>query len=111
MKNYSDTELSDNAQYWIGECCYVQRKYSLAVQEFDKVLQNYPKGDKVPAAMLKKGYSLLEGKNTDAGVRELRLLLQKYPSSDAAQLARDRLNSMGATISEKSVAPRNPAGR
>ena len=111
LKNYPDTELSDNAQYWIGECNYVQRKYSLAVQEFDKVVQNYPKGDKVPAAILKKGYSLLESKNTDAGVRELRLLLQKYPSSDAAQLARDRLNSMGATISEKSVAPRNTAGR
>jgi tol-pal system protein YbgF len=111
LKNYPDTELSDNAQYWIGECSYVQRKYALAIQDFDKVQQNYPNGDKVPAALLKKGYSLLESKNTDAGVRELRLLLQKYPGSDAAQLARDRLSSMGATVSEKSAAPRNPAGR
>lgn len=111
LKNYPDTELSDNAQYWIGECNYVQRKFSEAVQEFDKVLQNYPKGDKAPAASLKKGYSLLESKSTDAGVRELRLLIQKYPASDSAQLARDRLSSMGIAVSERSPAPRRPAGR
>jgi tol-pal system protein YbgF len=101
VKNYPDTELSDNAQYWVGESYYVQRKYSDAVQAFDKVLQNYPKGDKAPAAALKKGYSLLEMKNTDAGIRELRGVIQKYPSSDSAPLARDRLNSMGVPLVEK----------
>jgi tol-pal system protein YbgF len=99
LKNYPDTELSDNAQYWVGECSYVQRKFPEAVQGFDKVLMNYPKGDKAPAAALKKGYSLLETKNHDAGVRELRQLIQKYPNSDSAQLAKDRLNSMGVSVS------------
>src|SRR5262245_3551883 len=79
LKNYSDTELSDNAQYWVGESYYIQRKFNEAIQSFDKVLVKYPKGDKAPAAALKKGYSLLENKNNDAGVRELRLLIQKYP--------------------------------
>jgi tol-pal system protein YbgF len=105
LKNYPDTELSDNAQYWVGECSYVQRKFSEAVQGFDKVLANYPKGDKAPAAALKKGYSLLEIKNTEAGVRELRQLIQKYPSSDSAQLAKDRLGSMGVSV------PSTPARR
>jgi len=101
LKHYPDTELSDNAQYWIGESYYVQHKYSDAVQAFDKVLQDYPKGDKAPAAALKKGYSLLEMKNNDAGIRELRGVIQKYPSSDSAPLARDRLNSMGVPLAEK----------
>jgi len=101
LKNYPDTELSDNAQYWIGESYYVQRKFSDAVPAFEKVLKDYPKGDKAPAAALKKGYSLLEMKNNDSGIRELRGVIQKYPSSDSAQLARDRLNSMGIPLAEK----------
>jgi tol-pal system protein YbgF len=96
VKTYPDTELSDNAQYWIGECYYVQRKFPEAIQAFQKVVDLYPKGDKAPAAALKKAYSLLEGKNTEAGMRELRGVIQKYPNSDSAQLARDRLNAMGA---------------
>jgi tol-pal system protein YbgF len=101
LKHYPDTELSDNAQYWIGESYYVQHKYFEAVQAFDKVPQNYPRGDKVPAAALKKGYSLLEMKNNEAGIRELRGVIQKYPGSDSAQLAKDRLSLMGIPLAEK----------
>jgi len=111
LKNYPDTELSDNAQYWIGESFYVQRKFPEGVKAFDLVLQNYPKGDKAPAAALKKGYSLLESKNTEAGIKELRLLLQKYPGSDSAPLAKDRLNSLGVPASEKPVPAKRPARR
>jgi tol-pal system protein YbgF len=112
LKHYPDTELSDNAQYWIGESYYVQRKYSDAIQAFDKVLQDYPKGDKAPAAALKKGYSLLELKSNDAGIRELRGVIQKYPSSDSAPLARDRLNSMGVPLAEKkNLSPKKPVHR
>ncbi|MCI0718235.1 MAG: tol-pal system protein YbgF [Acidobacteria bacterium] len=111
LKNYPDTELSDNAQYWVGECSYVQRKFAEAVQGFDRVLANYPRGDKAPAAALKKGYSLLEARNNEAGVRELRLLIQKYPNSDSAQLAKDRLNSMGVAVSDRSTPARRPGAR
>jgi tol-pal system protein YbgF len=107
LKNYPDTELSDNAQYWIAESLYIQRKFSEAIQNFDKVLANYPKGDKAPAAALKKGYSLLEIKSNDAGIRELRQLIQKYPTSDSAQLAKDRLSAMGVAT----AAPARRGGR
>jgi tol-pal system protein YbgF len=96
VKTYPDTELSDNAQYWIGECYYVQRKFPDAIGAFEKVIELYPKGDKAPAASLKKAYSLLEGKNNEAGIRELRTLMQRYPNSDSAQLARERLTALGA---------------
>jgi tol-pal system protein YbgF len=111
LKNYPDTELSDNAQYWIGESYYVQRKFPEAVKAFDRVLQDYPKGDKVAAASLKKAYSLLESKNTEAGIRELRLLIVKYPGSDSAQLAKDRLNSLGVPVTEKPAPAKHPTRR
>jgi tol-pal system protein YbgF len=111
LKNYPDTELSDNAQYWIGESYYVQRKFSDAINAFDKVIQNYPKGDKVAAAELKKAYSLLESKNTEAGIRVLKLLIAKYPGSDSAQLAKDRLNSLGVPVTEKAAPVKHPPRR
>jgi tol-pal system protein YbgF len=109
LKNYPDTELSDNAQYWVGESYYTQRKFSEAIQGFDKVLTKYPRGDKAPAAALKKGYSLLELRNNDAGIRELRQLIQKYPNSDSAQLAKDRLSAMGVSAAERSTPARRGA--
>ena len=111
LKSYPDTELSDNAQYWIGESYYVQRKFSEAIKAFDKVIQNYPKGDKVAAAELKKAYSLLESKNTEAGIRVLKLLIVKYPGSDSAQLAKDRLNSLGVPVTEKAAPAKHPSRR
>jgi tol-pal system protein YbgF len=57
LKTYPDTEVADNAQYWIGESYYGTGDFANAIVEFQKVLDNYPKGDKVPAAMFKMGLS------------------------------------------------------
>ena len=108
VKTYPDTELSDNAQYWIGECFYVQRKFPEAVDAFEKVMELYPKGDKAAAASLKKAYSLLETKNNDAGIKELRTLIQKYPNSDSAQLAKERLTAMGVGVGARPQPARKP---
>ncbi len=57
LKKSPDSELADNAQYWIGECYYAQRDFRKAIEEFSRVEQTYPKGDKVPASLLKVAYS------------------------------------------------------
>jgi tol-pal system protein YbgF len=95
LKDYPDTELSDNAAYWVGECNYVQRKFAEAIKAFDKVMSLYPQGDKVPAAMLKKAFSQIELKETAAGIKQLRDVILKYPQSDVAQISKDRLTAMG----------------
>ena len=91
LKQYPDTEYSDNAQYWIGECYYFEKNYEKAILEYDKVAKNYPDGDKVPYAMLKQGLSFLNlGDKTGA-----RLLLQQviktYPNTNQAKIARAKL--------------------
>jgi len=55
LSNFPNTDLSDNAAYWIGESYYRQRRFRQAIEQFDTVLTRYPKGDKVPGALLKKG--------------------------------------------------------
>ncbi len=67
LANFPATDLSDNAAYWIGESYYRQRRFRQAIDQFDVVLNRYPKGDKVPSALLKKGYSLPGARRAPAG--------------------------------------------
>jgi tol-pal system protein YbgF len=91
LETYPSTEMSDNAQYWIGECFYAMKKYGEAVTEFDKVVKSFPKGDKVPAARLKKGIALKELGQPDAARLELSALIRLYPRSTEALLAQQEL--------------------
>src|SRR5215831_12184929 len=60
LKYYGDTDLASNAQFYLGEIAYSQRQYSESVNEYDKVLTNYPKSFKLAPARLKKGMALIE---------------------------------------------------
>jgi tol-pal system protein YbgF len=95
LTNFPNTDLSDNAAYWIGESYYRQRRFRQAIEEFDIVLTRYPKGDKVPSALLKKGYSYLELGERSQGVVQLQHVIRQYPTSDEANLARQRLREIG----------------
>ena len=66
------------------------------MQAYNKVLDQYPGGNKTAAAQLKKAYALLELGQRDAGVQELRSLISRYPKSPEALQARDRLTKLGA---------------
>ncbi|MFQ5633274.1 MAG: tol-pal system protein YbgF, partial [bacterium] len=83
--------LSDNAQYWIGECFYAQRQYSKAVQAFAAVIEQFPGGDKVPAAMLKLGYSQYTLGRRNVAISTLQDLVRKHPFSNEAKLAQEKV--------------------
>lgn len=97
LRFYPDTDLAGNAQYYVGEVYYRQGKYQEAVQAYDQVLERYPRGNKTAAAHLKKGFALVELKDRDAGMRELRELVRRFPASEEAKIARERFPSLGAT--------------
>jgi tol-pal system protein YbgF len=92
---YPGTDVSDNAQYWIGESHYAQKKYREGIADFEKLLKSWPQSDKAAAAWLKKGYSLLElGQKADAVV-SLQYVIHEHPASEEARLARTRLRALG----------------
>ena len=92
VETYPSSEMADNAQYWIGECYYGKKKFNEAIAEFDKVMANFPKGDKVPAARFKKGMALLELGQTDAARAEFLALTKLYSKSNEAVLAKQQLD-------------------
>jgi tol-pal system protein YbgF len=95
LQSYPSTDLSDNAQYWIGESHYAQKKYPDAIADFDRLLKEWPKSDKAPAALLKKGYALLELGQKAEAVVQLQYVIHEHPSSEEARLARARLKTIG----------------
>jgi len=105
VKYYGNTDLAGNAQYYIADIEYKQGNYKQAVQDYDKVIEQYPSGNKASAAQLKKAYAFLNLNQRDAGVRELRALIARYPKSLEAQQARERLNSLGATTTASKPSP------
>lgn len=94
LATFPDSELADNAVYWIGEAYYRQRRFRQAIEQFDQVLNRYPRSDKLPSAVLKKGYAHLELGERSQGVVQLQYVLREYPNSDEANLARERLREI-----------------
>jgi len=94
LKRSPDSDLSDNAQYWIGECYYAQRDFRRAIEELAVVGRNFPQGDKVPAALLKIGYSHLQLEDREQAQEVLRDLINRFPTSDEAAQARAKIRSL-----------------
>ncbi len=57
---YPQSDLADNAYYWIGEIYYGWKNYPEAIRSFQTVSMMYPNGNKLPDAMLKMGYAYAE---------------------------------------------------
>ena len=93
---YPESDLADNALYWVGECLFSQGKFADAVQAFDRMLEKYPQSDRAAAANLKKGLAFLEQNRISQALVQLRYVATTYPSSDEARIARDKLASLGA---------------
>ena len=90
LQHFPDTEMADNAQYWIGECNYATGDFEGAIAAFQGVIETYPKGDKVPAALLKIGLSYARvGKMSEAN-QYYDSLIKDYPKSPEAAAAKER---------------------
>jgi len=110
LQAYGSHDLAGNAQFYLGEIDYRKGNFQGAIQDYNKVLDQYPGGNKGAAAQLKKGFALLELGQKDAGVTELRSLISRYPKSPEAIQARDRLTKLGvtATTGRSRPSPRHP---
>jgi tol-pal system protein YbgF len=95
LSTNANADLADNAAYWIGESLFSQKKYREAIGQFDAVVNKYPKSDKVPGALLKKGYAYINVGEKAQGVVQLQYVLHEHPKSQEASLARQKLKQLG----------------
>jgi len=95
LKFYPSTDLAGNSNFYLADIQFRQGNYAAAVKTYDQVLQSFPDGNKAAAAELKKGLALIELGQKDDGVAALRHVIQRYPRSNEAVQARDRLRKLG----------------
>jgi tol-pal system protein YbgF len=101
VKFYPNTDLAGNAYFYLAEIQYKAGDFKKAVANYDLVLQNFPGGNKAAAAQLKKGFALIELGQQDEGTQELRHVIQRYPRTNEATQARDKLRKMGAATTPR----------
>jgi tol-pal system protein YbgF len=108
LRRYPDHELAGSAQYWIGEAYLslargfgdsaqgdkATESLEQAVQEFKKVLANYPRADKVPTALYKEALALIDLKQPAQAQARLQYLVDNFPRSEETSLARERLAAL-----------------
>ncbi len=91
IQKYPQSEMVDNAQFWIGESYFREKWYERAILEYQTVIEKYPKGNKVPAAMLKQGMALLQIGEKSSARLILQELVKKYPKAPEADIAKKKL--------------------
>ncbi len=93
LRTYPNTEFSDNAQYWIGECLYGKQKYAESIEAWNTLFRDFPSSDKLPDARFKKGLALERLGRRSQALVEYRYVVDRYPNSEAGRKAREKLNA------------------
>ena len=92
-----ESDLADDAQYWIGECYFSQKDYRRAILEFRKVIDQYPFGNRVPHSFLKVGLCYLALGDRNRASENLETVVQAFPRSEVATVAKATLDEINKT--------------
>lgn len=94
LEYFPNSELTDDAQYYIGDCYYTQSLYTQALGAYEVLLEKYPKGNKVPTTLLKIAFTKIAQKDNTAARTYLNRVIETYPNTEEAKLAQMRLELM-----------------
>ena len=94
-RSFARTDAADDAQWYIGECYYQDGKFTEAIDAYNRVITNYPKGDRVPDAYYKRGMALERHGPDRSRARVVRDADQDcFPTHDMARLAKQQLDRL-----------------
>jgi tol-pal system protein YbgF len=83
-----------NAYYWIGECFYLQEKYTEAIAEYEQLLKNYPDAPNIRGAIYKLGRCKQELGKTAEAKAQFQRLVKDYAGTLEADQAAERLKDL-----------------
>lgn len=91
LRMYARSTLAPSAQYWLGNSLYALRDYRGAIAAQRLLLSNWPDSNKAPDALLNIATSQAELGEIAAARATLQDVIARYPASEAAAKARQRL--------------------
>jgi len=95
LKNFPNSELADNSQYWLAQSYYAKGDFAAAIPQYKKLTEVYPHSDKISDSLYKLGLCYQAIKNSAQANKYFKEVVEKYPSSTEAKLAREKLGLKG----------------
>ena len=91
LGNYPVSRFIPSAHYWIGNAYYALRDFDSAINTQRNLIKTFPDSAKAPDALLNIASSQREMNKIAASRKTLEELVARYPISDAADKAKQRL--------------------
>ena len=89
LQRFPNNSYASNAQFWLADCYFNQQQYSVAIRQFERVLNEYSGAPKNPEALYKIAIAHLQLGATDEARQAVDTLNQSYPKSTATQKAQE----------------------
>jgi tol-pal system protein YbgF len=94
LTRFPESELAADAQFLIAESHSAEGKTAAADSAYARVVSRFGDSPRAPTALYKRGVMAQTARRTTTAKRFYNELIQKYPLSDEAELARERLRVM-----------------
>ncbi len=96
IKKFKNSNLYDNALFWIGQIYYTKGEYKKAISTFDNLINMCESGqlkncNKLPNAYLKIAYSYLKVGDQEKAKEYLQKIVEKFPNTEEAKIAQRKL--------------------
>ncbi|MCL0049912.1 tetratricopeptide repeat protein [Thermodesulfovibrionales bacterium] len=95
IQNSPDHDLVPFSHFWIGEAYYAEGRYKDAILAYEYFLREYHGHEKGRVARLKQAYAFIGIGDKRVGRIILDRLIEEYPDSHEAGLARDKIAEIG----------------
>ena len=93
-KRYPTSGYAVMSLFWLGNSQYANREYKDAIKNFNNLLAKDPDHARAPDAMLSVANCQLEMKDVKSARKTLDDLMKKYPQSESASAAKERLSKL-----------------
>jgi len=93
LKAYPNGAYVSGAHYWLGEVYFSEKNFTASEAEFKLLVQKYTDSPKIADAMFKIALIHDAQNKHDQAKNEMRQIVKKFPSSQAAKLAQQQLKA------------------
>lgn len=95
LDQWPQGRYADNGWYWMGEAQMVKRDFAGAANSFQSLVQGFASSPKMADGLYKLGVAQVELKKNAEAKASLQRVIRDYPSTNAANLAKQKLDQLG----------------
>jgi tol-pal system protein YbgF len=91
LQQYPNSILVPHAVYWLGESYYQTKQFPQAIEQYDRLISQFPKNEKLAGALLKEGFAHAAVGDKVKARATLKRVVEDFPRASEANLAKEML--------------------